>query len=90
MLSRFGDASYAIYLTHFAAINLVGMAWVRLHAPASAPAIVGCSLAAALAIGLLCHRVIERPILRDLKRLRPIRLPWRPAAVASAEPGASV
>ncbi len=90
VLARFGDASYAIYLTHFAAINLVGMAWVALRAPASAPAIVGCSLAAALAIGLLCHRVIERPILRDLKRLRPIRLPWRPAAVASAEPGAPV
>lgn len=81
LLARFGDASYSIYLTHFAAINLVGMVWARLHAPASTPAIVGCALAAALAIGLICHRVIERPILRDLKRLSVAWPPWRPAVV---------
>jgi peptidoglycan/LPS O-acetylase OafA/YrhL len=58
------------------------MAWVWLRAPASAPAIVACALAVALAIGLLCHRVIEKPILRDLKRLRPVRWPWRTVPVA--------
>jgi hypothetical protein len=82
LLSSLGDASYSIYLTHFAAINLVGMAWARLRAPASAPAIVACALAVALAIGLLCHRVIEKPILRDLKRLGPIRWPRRTVPVA--------
>jgi len=84
LLARFGDASYAIYLTHFAAINLVGMAWVALRAPASAPAMIGCALAVALAIGLVCHRVIERPILRDLKRLSVPWPPWR--AVPAVEP----
>jgi exopolysaccharide production protein ExoZ len=77
LLARFGDASYAIYLTHFAAINLVGMAWIRLRGPVSTPAVAGCALAVALAIGLLCHRVIERPILRDLKRLSVPWPPWR-------------
>jgi exopolysaccharide production protein ExoZ len=83
LLARFGDGSYSIYLTHFAAINLVGIAWAGLHAPASAPAIAGCALAAALVIGLLCHRVIERPILRDLKRLSLPWPPWRPAVAGA-------
>jgi exopolysaccharide production protein ExoZ len=82
LLARFGDASYSIYLAHFAAINLVAMAWIWLRAPASAPVVVACALATALAIGLMCHRVIEKPILRDLKRLRPIRWPWQGAPVA--------
>jgi hypothetical protein len=28
-------------------------------------------------VGLFCRRVIEKPILRDLRKLRPMRL-WRP------------
>jgi exopolysaccharide production protein ExoZ len=79
ILSRGGDASYMIYLTHGAAVHLVWLATPVL--PASPLMITITCLAAAWAVGAFCHRVVERPILRDLKQLRPIRFPKRAVAL---------
>jgi len=90
LFAKGGDASYAIYLTHLVAMAQVAALWLAIGAPREPFLIVTVGSAGALAAGLLVYRLIEQPILRDLKRLRPIRPPWRPAVVAAAEPGAPV
>lgn len=78
-----GDASYAIYLTHPLAMQQLGLAWRTLHGPRWPLALVAAGAVSALAGGLLTWQVIERPILRDLKRLSLAWPPWRAAAVAT-------
>jgi exopolysaccharide production protein ExoZ len=77
LLAKGGDASYAIYLTHSVAMAQVAVVWLAIGAPRAPFLIVAAGLAAALAVGLLVYRVIEKPILRDLKRLSFAWPPWR-------------
>lgn len=78
-----GDASYAIYLTHPLAMQQLGLVWRTLHGPRWPLALVAAGAVSALVGGLLTWWVIERPILRDLKRLSLAWPPWRAAAVAT-------
>ncbi len=76
-----GDASYSIYLVHTLAIEGV-TAIARGSGYAVPPsAFFVAAIFASLAGGALAHRFIERPILRNLKRLSFDRPPWRPAVV---------
>jgi peptidoglycan/LPS O-acetylase OafA/YrhL len=70
LLASGGDVSYAIYLTHPLAMQQLGLGWRALHLQRWPLAIVAAGVFAALFLGLIVHRVIEKPILRDLKRLR--------------------
>jgi peptidoglycan/LPS O-acetylase OafA/YrhL len=78
-----GDASYAIYLTHPLAMQQLGLVWRTLHGPRWPLALVAAGAVSSLVGGLLTWWVIERPILRDLKRLSLAWPPWRAAAVAT-------
>ncbi len=71
-LAALGDASYSIYLTNLIAMDVAVRLWRALNAPLLllAPA----ALVLAIGVGVLVYRIVERPILRDLKRLRPIRI----------------
>jgi exopolysaccharide production protein ExoZ len=80
-LAWMGDASYSIYLVHTLAIEGVN-AIARGSGYAVPPAaFFVAAIFASLASGALAHRFIERPILRELKRLSFDRPPWRPAVV---------
>ena len=81
LFAKGGDASYALYLTHPVAMAQVAALWLAIGAPREPFLIITAGLASALAVGLLVYRVIERPILRDLKRLSIAWPPWRPVAV---------
>jgi len=81
LVARGGDASYAIYLTHMLALSLIATGWRYLHGPMSPLLLVAMAVAGATAVGLLTHYVVERPILRDLKRLR-----WPQPAGATGAP----
>lgn len=73
LLAAGGDASYALYLTHtmtIAAIVAIG---------SGGPSPVALAFALSVAVGVACHRWIERPIIRDLKQLTSISLPIRTA-----------
>jgi exopolysaccharide production protein ExoZ len=71
-MAALGDASYSIYLTNLIAMDVAVRLWRALNAPLLllAPA----ALVLAIGVGVLVYRIVERPILRDLKRLRPIRI----------------
>jgi exopolysaccharide production protein ExoZ len=81
LFAKGGDASYTMYLTHSVAMAQVAALWLAVKGPGEPFLVVAAGLLAALAVGLLVHRVIERPILRDLKRLSLAWPPWRPAVV---------
>jgi exopolysaccharide production protein ExoZ len=74
VLSRGGDASYSIYLCHTYAISIVTAAWIALRLSSPAVDLVG--FVAAMGMGVAVYGLVERPLLRDLKRL-----PWRPLAL---------
>jgi len=60
LLRALGDASYSIYLTQMLALPLIKPLVQPLPAPLAIPlAIAGCGL-----VGWLCHRWVERPLLR--------------------------
>lgn len=66
-LEALGNGSYSIYLVHGLAIS----AALRLlhHAMnAPAPVVFGVSILAGVAAGLICHHLIERPLMRIFKR----------------------
>lgn len=69
-LSAIGDASYSIYLSHFLIFELLFGALVAIDAMPS-PLLDMMVFGAALGVGLLAHRWVERPLL-DLTRGR-----WR-------------
>ena len=58
-LLRLGDASYAIYLCHFIAVAVVA----GLIGPAPAWRFVPVAIVVSLAVGLVFHRWIERPLI---------------------------
>ena len=80
MLAKGGDASYAIYLTNLIAMDLVVRCWRVAGAPADAALVAPVGVATALAAGLVTYHLVERPILRDLKRVT--WPPWRSPASA--------
>lgn len=64
-----GDASYAHYLTHGLVISLVA----KFLAPGLVFGIV--TLIAAIAVSIVVHVLIEKPLVRRLKKLWPSRRP---------------
>lgn len=73
-LSRLGDASYSIYMTHIIVLPLAAMAWQSAGfglrgVPGAAYAI--CVFAPVCAVGWASYRLLERPSLVLLRRLRP-------------------
>ncbi|HEY3888767.1 MAG TPA: acyltransferase [Caulobacteraceae bacterium] len=85
ILAKGGDASYMLYLTHTMTISLVATVWICLRASAPLVLLIPVALASAVTIGVLCHRLIERPVLKDLRRVR-----FGPAPIAAASlPGGS-
>ena len=83
--SLLGDASYAIYLMQILTIGLVGAVVQRapLHGPLQWLVMVVACMAASIAVGVLAHLKVEKPLLRRLVHLRPRR---EPAATALASP----
>jgi exopolysaccharide production protein ExoZ len=64
-LVALGDASYAIYLCHFVAVDLVARAMGVLNPWVFVPTAIAVSIAA----GLAFHRWIERPLIAGARRL---------------------
>ncbi|HXV01696.1 MAG TPA: acyltransferase [Caulobacteraceae bacterium] len=79
LLSAGGDASFAIYLTNQTGANAAVSLLRFLPSWSWAATAASFCLGMPLLFGLVIHRWIERPILRDLKRLR---LLARPVAAA--------
>ncbi|KQN33741.1 hypothetical protein ASG37_16450 [Sphingomonas sp. Leaf407] len=76
MLRLGGDASYALYLSHPFAINIVSVIWQKL--PLVSPAgYIAATVIVSLATGVLVHLLVERPIL-DILHQRPIALMKHP------------
>lgn len=72
-----GDASYAVYLTHGGVISAVLGVWSRLAPDTSLLLVLSASIAGSLAIGILIHRYVERPMVRRLQALK-FRQPTSP------------
>ena len=79
-LGFLGDASYSTYLTHQMALAFLAPV-ARLAVGEHPLAQAALLIVLALAVRALTYVMIERPILRDLKRLSVPWPPWRPAAV---------
>ncbi len=79
-----GDASYAIYLTHFFVTQAAAMAVQRLGLSGPLPmALAGAlALGGAAAVGLAVHRLVEKPMDAALRRL------FRSASRPTAKPQA--
>jgi exopolysaccharide production protein ExoZ len=81
LLLLLGNASYALYLTHFFVIGLLRMAWEHWSVAASVPDIglIATATLLSLVVGVLFHLWIERPITGFLgaqyKRIRSRRKP---------------
>lgn len=73
LLGYLGDASYSIYLTHTITITVFG----RLLG-ASSPGMFAASIPLAVVIGVLTHEIVEKPLLRALRRPR-LRAQLEPA-----------
>lgn len=72
-LVSLGGSSYAIYLVHFSVITLVSGVLVRRHLiPVNTAVILAVALFGVLA-GIGFDRLVDRPIQRALRRLRPKR-----------------
>lgn len=67
-LTRIGDASYSLYLSHPLLLVLAG--WVPLSATIDPDLAGALLLVAAIAVGLLAHRWIERPLAALLRGRR--------------------
>lgn len=84
-----GDASYAIYLFHVHVLSVVLAVWMKLAPATPGVFIVGGSVAAAVAVGILLHHIVERPLVRAARRRfdrRPISVESSPATPAPPEP----
>ena len=69
-----GDASFALYLSHPFSINVVILAWQKLHL--GAPWLfIAVTIVVAVAAAIVIHLVVERPLLRRLNAgpARPVR-----------------
>jgi exopolysaccharide production protein ExoZ len=84
LLSRVGDASYSLYLTHAIVLKLVYQAWIAgIGERLPVSVFFVSSMVAALSAGLLIYYVVERPMTKYLrsKLLRSSR----PAPALSAQ-----
>ena len=59
-----GDASYSIYLTHVLVIRALGRLFESGMVAAPGDAVVGLTVVASLAAGVVVHLAVERPLLR--------------------------
>ena len=66
LLKRIGDASYAIYLTHFMILSVSAKVFISTGASKLLPDIISYILLALIAVmaGLMIHFFLERPMLR--------------------------
>lgn len=72
--ARLGDASYSIYLSHvlvLGALGRIGVGFAQLGEPAIRPAVLMVLIAATVAFGMACHRLIEMPMIRASRRVLP-------------------
>ena len=68
-LALVGDASYSLYLSHPFAIRLLRSAWLAFAPVEASPTIyLAAASAAAVMLGLLLHRWVERPMTAWLQR----------------------
>lgn len=75
LLLLLGDASYSVYLVHSAALSLLAAIYVKWFRDALPPAIlyIGAGTIAVTA-GVICHLILERPLLRFVRSHRPKRI----------------
>lgn len=69
-----GDASYAIYLTHLPAMLLLFQLLRRLAPSISWPAAMTASVFVGALAGVIIHLLVEKPLLRALRRTREPRV----------------
>lgn len=81
-VQRLGDASYAVYLTHFfvtqAAVKVTDK--LGLTGPVATILALIATLVGVAVVGVAVHLLIERPLAKAVRRLRP----RRPAAISAA------
>lgn len=82
LLVYLGDASYSIYLVHFSVITLLSGALLRVGTVPMGTAVYLAVATAGVLAGIAFHRLVDQPIQRALRRLRP-----RPLAAAAGPPG---
>lgn len=84
-----GDASYSIYLFHVHVLSTVLAVWTKVAPGTPGMAMVAGSVLLAVAIGILLHHIVERPLVRAARRLfdrRPISVEASPARPVPPEP----
>jgi exopolysaccharide production protein ExoZ len=69
ILGYLGDASYSTYLTHGAVLEIFYQAWRHLHRPDGVTFEVAALIATA-AMGVLCYRYVETPLVKMWHRPR--------------------
>jgi len=69
-LLLFGDASYAIYLVHSAALSLLAQAHMKFTVGLLPPELVfAAAFLMAIAVGVVAHLAVERPLLSVLRKV---------------------
>lgn len=71
-----GDASYAIYLTHTILFDMLGVSsdrWLHLPTPKDSTIVMLAYLAVAIVTGIVVHLMVEKPMLRVIRRKRGAR-----------------
>ena len=66
-LRKIGDASYSIYLSHLFVVTAAARAWGRSgwnNSPLTHILFIAGALVASALVGLICYRVVERPLIR--------------------------
>lgn len=66
VLKRLGDASYALYLTHFTMLSILAKLFMKIAPLRAIPVPIAFLLVVAgcIAAGLAFHRLVERPLMR--------------------------
>lgn len=64
IMLRIGDASYSIYLTHGIGIYLCEVMWILCEGRIPRVPWLLATIASSIGIGLIFHRLVERPLLR--------------------------
>jgi len=73
-LVRLGDASYAIYLSHWLVKQLLPVAWPWTGSQGGDGLFVALVVGSG-GVGLLAHRFVEQPLLRQIRKGRELSLP---------------
>jgi exopolysaccharide production protein ExoZ len=61
-LALLGDASYAIYVTHYVVLSIIFKVWDLIELPTLLPIVVVASFTVCIAAGLVFHLYVERPL----------------------------